>query len=238
MALKGLAIRLLCKQIHDCLNADNVEPAVDKDRNEIRQEDYVIRQVDLSPASTGQLIVDFEESSLAMKEKMLKTKAKCKRLREENIDLYEYIKNFKRPPGEASPSFIPPPSLPKEVVDDVEVIRVMAQNSKEWIEDVYIEARKFIKDLAQHHSKFVAFLNRLETTEGLWEDVHIYQDLTIPRLRALTKIPRQILIDGKVIQENEVYDFPRWFCVVCSGKNTFDKFSMESLTLKDSIRKV
>lgn len=89
------------------------------------------------------------------------------------------------------------------------------------MEDVYTEAGKFIEDLAQLHSKFVALLNRLETAEGLWEDVHIYQNLTILRLRALTKVPRQILIDGKVIQENKVYDFPRWFCVVCSGKNTF-----------------
>lgn len=114
----------------------------------------------------------------------------------------------------------------------------MAQNSREWIEDVYTEAGKFIEDLAQLHSKFLALLSRLETIEGLWEDVHIYQDLTIPRLRALTKVPRQILVEGKVIQENEAYDFPRWFYTICSGKNTFDKFSVDSFTLKESIRGV
>lgn len=52
------------------------------------------------------------------------------------------------------------------------------------------------------------------------------------------KVPRQILVNGKVIQENEVYDFPRWFYAVYSGKNTFDKFSVDSFTLKESIRGV
>lgn len=66
-----------------------VEPVVDKDRKEIRQEDYVIRQIDLGHASTGQVMRDFEESSLAMKKKLLKSKAKCKRLREENRVLCE-----------------------------------------------------------------------------------------------------------------------------------------------------
>lgn len=183
------------------------EPAMDKDRSEIRQEDYLIRQIDLGHASTGQVVGDFEECSLAIKEKLLKSKAKCKRLREENRVLCEYVKSFKRPLREVGPSFTPP-SLPKEVVNDAELIRAMAQNSREWVEDVYAEAEKFIEDLAQLHSKFVALLNRLETAEGLWEDVDVYQDLTISQLRALTKTPRQTLVGGKVIQENEAYDFP------------------------------
>lgn len=68
-----------------------VEPTVDKHMNEIRQEDFVIRSVDLGPASKGQVIQDFKKSSLAMKEKMLKTKAKCKRPSEQNIAQCEYI---------------------------------------------------------------------------------------------------------------------------------------------------
>lgn len=52
------------------------------------------------------------------------------------------------------------------------------------------------------------------------------------------KIMKQTLIDRKVIQENKIHDFSRWFCAICSGKNTFKDFSMESLSLKDSIRRV
>lgn len=52
------------------------------------------------------------------------------------------------------------------------------------------------------------------------------------------KVPKQALIDGKLIHENEIYDFPRWFCIVCFGKDIFERFSMASLTLKDSIRRV
>lgn len=47
----------------------------------------------------------------------------------------------------------------------------MAKSSREWVEDVYTASGKFIDDLAQLHSRFVALLNKLEVAEGLWEDV-------------------------------------------------------------------
>lgn len=156
-----------------------VEPPVDKDRSEIRQEDYVIRQVDLVHASTDQVMGDFDDSSFAMKEKLLNSKAKCKRLKEENRLLCEYVRSFKKPLREASPSSTPPPFLPKEIIYDAELTKAMVQNSREWVEDVYVEAHKFVEDLTQLHSRFLALLSRLEMIEGLWEDVDVYQDLTI-----------------------------------------------------------
>lgn len=88
--------------------------------------------------------------------------------------LCEYIKSFKHLLREADPSFVPPPSLPKEVIDDVETIREIAQYSREWEEDVFAAVGKFIEDLARLHSIFVDLLNRLEVADGLWENVHIY----------------------------------------------------------------
>lgn len=173
-----------------------------------------------------------------MREKMQKLKEKCKRLKGENRALSDYVKSFKHPLREADPSFIPPSSFPWEDVDEAETIRRIAQNAKECVDDVFATAGKLIEDLAHLHSMLVTLLNRLEVVEGLWEDVHIYHDLTIPGLRALMKVPKQALLDGKVIQENEIYDFPRWFCDVFSGRNIFEKINMESLTLKDSIRRV
>lgn len=101
-------------------------------------------------------------------------KAKCKRQKSENRALCEYTKSFKHPPREEDPSFIPPSSLPKESINDPKEVRKIAQYSKEWIEDAFTAAEKFIEDLASLHSRLVALLNRLEVADGAWEDVHIY----------------------------------------------------------------
>lgn len=53
-----------------------VEPAADKDRNEIASSDYVIKEIDLGRTSTTRVVEDFKGSSLAMKEKMQKMKEK------------------------------------------------------------------------------------------------------------------------------------------------------------------
>lgn len=52
------------------------------------------------------------------------------------------------------------------------------------------------------------------------------------------KIPKQILIDGKVIQENDVYDFSWWFYAICTGEEYFERFSREFASLRDSIKKI
>lgn len=210
------------------------EPRVDKDRSEITLEEYLIREVNLGHASTTQVVEDFEESSLAVKEKM----RKMKKLKSENEVLCDYVWSFKHPLREEDPFFVLPSSLPKESIDGTEEVKKRAQCSKEWVEDVFTSAGKFIDDLARSHSRILSILNRLQSADRSWEDVHIYQDLTISRLKALMKIPRQTLIDEKVVQENDVYDFPWWFYAICIGKGSFERFNDKSISLKDPIRKV
>lgn len=52
------------------------------------------------------------------------------------------------------------------------------------------------------------------------------------------EIPRQALIDGEVIKENEAYDFPRWFYVVSIGKEFFERSNMESTLLRTAVKKI
>lgn len=105
---------------------------------------------------------------------MKKMKEKNKRLKSENKALCEYVKNLKHPLREEDPFFVLSTSLPKEFVDVAEEVRKRAQCSKEWVEDVFTAAEKFIEDLVRLHSRLLALLNRMEVVDSSWEDVHIY----------------------------------------------------------------
>lgn len=52
------------------------------------------------------------------------------------------------------------------------------------------------------------------------------------------EIPRQVLMDGKVIRESEAYDFPRWYYVVSTEKKFFKRSNMESALLRIAVKKV
>lgn len=64
--------------------------------------------------------------------------------------------------------------------------------------------------------------------EESWEDEHIFQDEMISYIENLIETPTQVLIDGRVISEGDIYDFIRWYNVVITTKKIFESFTKES----------
>lgn len=74
---------------------------------------------------------EFDESSLALKERRKNVEEKNRKLKSENKALCEYVRCLMRPFKEEDRAFVPSSSLLKESMDGLEEIRKIAQCSKE-----------------------------------------------------------------------------------------------------------
>lgn len=62
----------------------------------------------------------FDETSLASKEQMKRMEEKNNKLKSKNKALCEYVRCLKRPFREEDMSFVPPSSLTKESINEIE----------------------------------------------------------------------------------------------------------------------
>lgn len=83
-------------------------PRVNKDKNWITPNEYEITEVDLGKSSKAQMVEDFDESSLALKEQMKRMEEKNKRLKSENKALCKYVQCLRHPSKKKiRPLFLP-----------------------------------------------------------------------------------------------------------------------------------
>lgn len=84
-----------------------------------------------------------------------KTTEKKNRLKVENKQFKDYIQHLVKPLQQEDETFVPPAILPRESVERIEEIRVIAQTNKEWIEGAHDKVNVFIRDFVQAYESYM-----------------------------------------------------------------------------------
>lgn len=84
---------------------------------------------------------------------------------------------------------------------------VIARETKEWMASKSEEAATFVERLILAYGQTSSLLSRVAVIAEAWDNLHDVQDRIILCLRVLKGIPKQELIDGKVIAAGVAYDF-------------------------------
>lgn len=105
-------------------------PKVDKAKEDILPKEYEVRKIDLGPAMQEQKIEDLDDSISVIKEKLRKEQETNNQVREENRQLKEYLKHLMKPIQQGDETFVPPTSLPRELVESFEEMRITTNEAK------------------------------------------------------------------------------------------------------------
>lgn len=98
-----------------------------------------------------------------------------------------------------------------------------AQETKEWMGNALNKSNEFMEYLLQVYGNSIAILDRIQIIVELWEDFHDHQDKITLCLHVLQDIPKQTLVEGKMMEVNQAYDFHCWYCVLIFKRDVLEK---------------
>lgn len=127
-------------------------------------------------------------------------------LESENRRLKEYIEGMNSQRCE-DPTFVSPIAIDRGFPFDYEAARNTHQEVGKWIEDILEQTDDFLTQFVQAFDKTSMLIFRMQYLEGVWDDFQPVQEKTIPCLKVLKRIPTPTLIQERVIQVGDGYDF-------------------------------
>lgn len=74
--------------------------------------------------------------------------------------------------------------------------------------------------------------------EGVWEEFRPIQEKTIPRLRALKKIPNSNLVSENIVHSGDRYDFHGWYCSLAVKKSTYENAQSSCMEMEGLIQDI
>lgn len=145
--------------------------------------------VELGHPTVAQIIEEYDSSYQALKDRLLQTEGKYKRLKREHKTLIGYVQHLARPCGQENPVVDLPAEFLRESISGLEDLKKIAQEVDKWVGNIHFEAEKFIDDLTHSFQQGSSILTRMDNVDQAWNETHIYQDKTVPRLVALMHMP-------------------------------------------------
>lgn len=110
-----------------------VVPKVECDQDEAIPENYVVTTVELGHPTGAQIIEECDSSYQALKDRLLRTEGKYKRLKKEHKTLIGYVQHLARPCGQENPAVDLPAELSRESISNLEDLKKMAQEANKWL---------------------------------------------------------------------------------------------------------
>lgn len=81
-------------------------------------------------------------------------------------------------------------------------------------------------------------LSKIASMVEAWADLQDIQDRVISCLRVLKGMPKQELIDGKIIAAGATYDFNAWHWALVARSEVLEKVKAESVKSKEQIKEI
>lgn len=109
---------------------------------------------------------------------------------------------------------------------------------EKWIENTKKQADDFLAHFVQAFDKTTTLIFKIQYLEGVWEEFRPIQEKTIPRLRALKKVPMSTLIRENIVHNGDRYDFHGWYCSLTMKKSTYEHAQKDCAEIEESIHKI
>lgn len=210
---------------------------VDKSKEDITPQEYAITTVDLGPTTKGQEVEDLDNSVASIKARLEKEVAKKREYKEIEC-LKEYIQHLIKPLDQADPVVPPLLNSSQETIKFFEEEMVTAKETKEWITSMSGEAATFVERLMLAYGQTSPLLSRIVVLVEAWGSLEDIQDKIIPCLKVLKGVPKQELIDGKVIAVGAAYDFNNWYWALIAWSEVLEKVKVDGVRVKEQTREI
>lgn len=112
------------------------------------------------------------------------------------------------------------------------------REAREWTVDASERADILIENLISAHYSTSSLLSRIQDIAEAWEDIKDIQRRIIPCLKAIRGLSQQDLVDRKVIQPGDLYDFSSWYFALVTRVESLRKSEANCSEIEKTIRDV
>lgn len=147
---------------------------------------------------------DLDNLVTTIKARLEKEVAKKKEYKWEVERLKEYIQHLTKPLDQTSSAAPPLINTSHETFKEE---KTTTKETKEWIINKSEEVAIFAEKLMSAYGQTSSLLSRITALTEAWDNAQDIWDRIIPCLKVLKGVPKQELVDGKVIAAGVAYDF-------------------------------
>lgn len=130
---------------------------------------------------------------------------------------------------------MPQAAFPQDSGSNLEEILAREQGTKNWINSIIKEGRKFLPAFISTFRLFVSLRDKFRTFEGMWKDFLPIRDLAIPRLQAAIELSEGSLVKAKLVNEGGNNIIESWYVTLTARSRVLEEIQNEIAKYSPSI---
>lgn len=96
----------------------------------------------------------------------------------------------------------------------------------------------FAERLALVYEQTSSLLSRIATLAEAWDNAQDIRDRIIPCLKVLKGVPKQELVNEKVIAPSAAYDFGSWYMTLITWSEILEKIKADTIWIEERTKEV